>query len=79
MKFSDKELKIIGVLFCIASVISFFYFGMYDFLVEHPFLFLLSLIGSFARWLFIYFVLRLIYRFFRALIHSFINKFKAPK
>ena len=79
LKLSYKELKILGVLYFIATVISFFYFGMYDFLVEHPFFFFLSLIGSFARWLVIYFILRMIYKFCRALFNSFINKFKSHK
>lgn len=78
-KISYRELKILGILFCIATVISFFYLDAYDFLVEHPFFFFLSLIGTFARWLTIYFIFRLIYKFFRALVNSFINKFKTPK
>ena len=79
LKFTDKEFKILGILFFISSVISFFYFGMYDFLVEHPFFFFLSLIGSFARWLSIYIILRMLYKFCRAMFNSFMNKFKNPR
>lgn len=77
LKLSYKELKILGVLYCIAAIIScFYYFVIEGQEVRQPFMLCISLFHTFAKWCIFYLIFRAIYKFFRALYNAVIRKLK---